>query len=49
MFEFKRTVREIFKAVCDDCHQECEVPFQPTEGKKVYCRSCYQKHKPSRF
>ena len=33
------------KAVCADCQQECEVPFKPTEGKPVYCRECYPKHK----
>lgn len=37
--------REMHKAVCADCGQECEVPFKPTEGKPVYCRDCYQKHK----
>lgn len=29
------------KAVCDECSQECEVPFRPTEGKPVYCRACF--------
>lgn len=37
--------REMHKAVCSDCGQECEVPFKPMEGKPVYCRDCYQKHK----
>jgi CxxC-x17-CxxC domain-containing protein len=37
--------REMHKAVCSDCGQECEVPFKPAEGKPVYCRDCYQKHK----
>lgn len=41
--------REMHKAVCSECKKECEVPFQPTEGKPVYCRDCYQKHKPARF
>ncbi|WP_082662359.1 CxxC-x17-CxxC domain-containing protein [Candidatus Methanomethylophilus sp. 1R26] len=38
--------REFFKAVCSDCGKECEVPFKPTEGRPVYCRECFQKHKP---
>ena len=38
--------REMHKAVCSDCGQECEVPFKPTEGRPVYCRDCFQKHKP---
>ena len=37
--------REMHKAVCSDCQQECEVPFKPAEGKPVYCRECYPKHK----
>lgn len=41
--------REMSKATCSECKKECEVPFKPTEGKPVYCRDCYQKHKPARF
>ncbi|MEM5804476.1 MAG: CxxC-x17-CxxC domain-containing protein [Candidatus Aenigmatarchaeota archaeon] len=37
--------REMHKAVCSECGKECEVPFKPTEGKPVYCRDCFQKHK----
>ena len=39
---------EYFKATCADCGNECEVPFKPTEGKPVYCRDCFAKHKPAR-
>jgi len=38
--------REMHKAVCSECKQECEVPFKPTEGKPVYCKECYAKRKP---
>lgn len=41
--------REMHKAICADCNNECEVPFKPTEGKPVYCRECFAKHKPRRF
>ena len=34
--------REMHKATCSDCGQECEVPFKPTEGKPVYCKECYR-------
>ena len=37
--------REMHKAVCADCGKECEVPFKPKEGRPVYCRECYQKHR----
>ncbi len=29
------------KAVCDECHKPCEVPFRPTAGKPVYCNACF--------
>ena len=42
--------REMHKATCSECGQECEVPFKPTEGKPVYCTACFQKHrKPRRY
>ena len=41
--------RKMYKAVCADCGKECEVPFKPIEGRKVYCRDCYRKHRPRRF
>ena len=37
--------REMHKAICSECKQECEVPFKPTEGKPVYCKDCYKKKK----
>ena len=37
--------REMHKATCSECGQECEVPFKPTEGKPVYCRECYRKRR----
>jgi len=40
--------REMHKVKCSDCGAETEVPFKPTEGRPVYCRDCYQKHKPVR-
>ena len=38
--------REMHKATCEECKQECEVPFKPAEGRPVYCRECYRKRKP---
>ncbi len=42
---FKRDFgpRDMHKATCSECGQECEVPFKPTEGKPVYCKECYMK------
>lgn len=48
--DFNQGPREMHKAVCSDCGQECEVPFKPSndaEGKPrpVYCKECYKNHK----
>ncbi len=37
--------REMHKAVCAECKQECEVPFKPREGRDVFCRDCYSKRR----
>lgn len=37
--------REMHKAVCSNCKQECEVPFKPREGSEVFCKECYMKKK----
>lgn len=42
---YDRGPREMHKTICSDCGQECEVPFKPTEGRPVYCRDCFPKHK----
>ncbi|HBN07298.1 MAG TPA: hypothetical protein DD435_01175 [Cyanobacteria bacterium UBA8530] len=34
--------RPMFKAICATCGVETTVPFEPTSGKPVYCRNCFQ-------
>ncbi len=29
------------KAVCDECHKNCEVPFRPSGDKPIYCSECF--------
>jgi len=29
------------KAVCDECHKSCEVPFRPSGDKPIYCNDCF--------
>lgn len=29
------------KAVCDECHKSCEVPFRPSGDKPIYCNECF--------
>ena len=37
--------KEMFKATCAECKQECEVPFKPREDRPVYCKDCFSKRK----
>lgn len=40
--------RQMFKVTCAECGKETEVPFEPREGRPVYCSDCYSKIKTSR-
>ena len=43
---YNREDREMFDAKCGDCGNDCQVPFQPKQDRPVYCRECFQNHKP---
>lgn len=34
--------REMHSATCAACGKTCEVPFQPSGDKPVYCSDCFQ-------
>jgi len=36
--------KQMFKAVCQECGRECEVPFRPTAGKPIFCSECFHAH-----
>ena len=38
-----RTKRSMHSAICAQCGMETQVPFEPSEGRPVYCRDCYSK------
>lgn len=40
--------REMHPATCAQCGKDTEVPFQPREGRPVYCSDCYSKTRMSR-
>jgi CxxC-x17-CxxC domain-containing protein len=40
--------RQMFPAICAECGKDTEVPFEPTDGRPVYCRDCYNKVRLSR-
>lgn len=39
----RRTERRLFPAVCAECGQDTLVPFEPRNGRPVYCRDCFQR------
>ncbi len=38
-----RAPREMFSVTCADCGKDTQVPFEPREGRPVYCSDCYNK------
>jgi CxxC-x17-CxxC domain-containing protein len=44
-------VRSETRTTCSECNAETTVPFKPTQGRPVLCRSCFQKQvaKPARM
>ncbi|MBS3137231.1 hypothetical protein J4232_02250 [Candidatus Woesearchaeota archaeon] len=43
-FESRSNEKRMFRVTCDKCGIKCEVPFNPTEGKPVYCSNCFRKN-----
>ena len=40
--------REMHSATCSSCGTETQVPFMPVSGRPIYCRDCYESHRPGR-
>jgi CxxC-x17-CxxC domain-containing protein len=40
--------RQMYPAVCADCGKSTSVPFEPRQGRPVYCSDCYRKVRVSR-
>ena len=40
-----RTPREMHKATCDVCGNECKVPFEPDGERSVYCKDHFENRK----
>jgi CxxC-x17-CxxC domain-containing protein len=38
----RRRQRQMVEVTCDECGKPTMVPFQPTEGRPVYCRDCFE-------
>ena len=44
---YNRPRRRMYPAVCAQCGKETEVPFEPRQGRAVYCSSCYDRVRSS--
>lgn len=34
--------RQMYDAVCSNCGDNCQVPFQPGQGREVFCSNCFE-------
>ena len=46
--EVNMSEKRMFEVKCTDCGKSTTVPFEPTKGKPVYCRTCFTKRKNNR-
>jgi CxxC-x17-CxxC domain-containing protein len=37
--------RQMYPAVCASCGNSCQVPFEPRDGRPVYCSDCYSRER----
>jgi CxxC-x17-CxxC domain-containing protein len=42
---YDRPPRVMHDVTCSDCGKKTQVPFEPTEGRPVYCTECLPKHR----
>lgn len=42
----RRPQAPMFSITCNACGKSAEVPFQPAEGRDVFCQECYRARKP---
>ncbi len=43
-----RPKRQMFAVTCAGCGKPTEVPFEPRQGRPVYCSECFAKIKPAK-
>lgn len=41
--------RQYYNAICNDCGSEAKIPFEPIEGRTVYCNDCFAKIRGTRL
>ena len=37
----------MYDAVCSNCGNACQIPFQPRDGRPVFCSRCFEKNEDS--
>jgi CxxC-x17-CxxC domain-containing protein len=42
-----KAARPETRTTCSECGAETTVPFKPSQGRPVLCRSCFQKKQPA--
>lgn len=45
---YERPPRVMHDVTCSDCGKKTQVPFEPTQGRLVYCTECLPKHRAPR-
>lgn len=40
--------RQMYSAKCAQCGKDTRVPFEPRNGRPVYCSDCYRRVRPGR-
>jgi CxxC-x17-CxxC domain-containing protein len=41
--------RQMYQVTCAECGKETQVPFEPRNGRPVYCFDCYSKRSPAQM
>jgi len=43
---YSQSRRQMYPATCSSCGKATELPFEPRNGRPVYCRECFSRVKP---
>jgi len=44
---YRSSPREMFPATCAQCGKQTQVPFEPRDGRPVYCSDCFSRQPAS--
>jgi CxxC-x17-CxxC domain-containing protein len=46
---YQRPKRDLYPAVCAQCHKDTQVPFQPRGDRPVFCSDCFEARRGRSF